>query len=136
MSKQLDSIMRPQSLAIIGATERAGTIGRETFSKLLEYGFKGGIYPVNPKAETVLGVKAYKSVNDIPGHVDLAVILVRSDLVSGIIDECGAKGIKGLVIISAGFKETGKEGAKLEEELLEKIHKYGMKAAAQIALVL
>lgn len=127
MAKELDAVMRPKSIAVIGATERAGSIGKETLSKLLEYGYKGQLYPVNPKADTVSGIKSYKSVKDIPGQVDLALILVRNDFVSSVIDECGEKGIKGLVVITAGFKESSHEGAVMEQEILEKVRKYGMR---------
>ena len=128
MSNQLDAIMKPKSVAIIGASERAGAIGKELTNKMLTYGYKGELYPVNPKSDTVLGVKAYKNVMDIPNPVDLAVIVVPRDFVYQVVDECGKKGVKGLVIITAGYKETGHEGAELEDKLVELIKKYGMRA--------
>ncbi len=127
MSKELDSIMRPKSIAVIGASAREGTVGNEIVQKLKEYGYEGTLYPVNPKADEICGFKAYKSLSDIPENVDLAVIVVAKNLVLSIIDQCNEKGIKGIVTISAGFKETGSEGAKLEQELLDKIRQYGMR---------
>ncbi len=127
MSKELDSIMRPEAIAVIGASARPGTIGNEIMSKLVEYGFAGKLYPINPKAEEILGVKVYKNVIDIPEKVDLAVIAVGRDLVFPVIDQCAEKDIKGIVVISAGFKETGHEGAEIEKELLKKIKQYGMR---------
>lgn len=128
MSKELDAIMKPKTIAIIGATERQGSLGREVTNNLLSYGFTGEIYPVNPKADTVFGVKAYKNVLDVPGSIDLALIVVPNSLVSSVIDDCGKKGVKALVLITAGYKETGPEGAKLEQELFAQIRKYGMRA--------
>jgi len=127
MSNQLDAIMKPKSIAIVGATERAGAIGRELTNKLITFGYKGQIYPINPKSETILGIKAYKNVQDIPGPVDMAVIVVRSDFVYSVIEDCGKKGVKGLVVITAGFKETGHEGAEMENKIVELIKKYNMR---------
>jgi len=127
MSKELDSIMRPQSIAIVGASSKPGTVGNEIVSKLKEYGFAGAMYPVNPKADEICGIKAYKSILEVPSKVDLAVIVVSKDQVFGVIDQCNEKGIKGIVVISAGFKETGAEGVKREEELLAKVRQYGMR---------
>ena len=128
MSKELDAIMRPKSIAVIGATERAGSVGREITQKLINYEFVGKLYPVNPKLDTIFSLKAYKSISDISEQVDLAVVIVPRDFVLNVVDECGVKGVKGLVIITAGFKETGEEGAKLEDEIVEKLKKYGMRA--------
>lgn len=128
MANQLDAIMKPKSIAVIGASERPAAIGRELTNKLISYGYKGNLYPVNPKSETILGVKAYKTVSDIPEVVDLAVIVVPRDFVYQVVEECGIKGVKGLVIITAGYKETGHEGAELEDKLVELIKKYNMRA--------
>lgn len=127
MSRELDSIMRPKAIAIIGASSRQGTIGNEIMSKLTEYGFTGNLYPINPKAEEIYGVKVYKSIFDVPEKVDLAVIAVGRDQVIPVIDQCAEKDIKGIVVISAGFKETGNEGAELEKEVLKKVKQYGMR---------
>ncbi len=127
MSKELDSIMCPKTIAIIGASSRPGTIGNEIMSKLVEYGFAGNLYPINLKTEEICGVKACKSIFDVPEQIDLAVIAVGRDQVMTVIDQCAEKNIKGIVVISAGFKETGHEGAELEEELLQKVRQYSMR---------
>lgn len=128
MTKVIDAIMRPRAIAVIGATERQGSLGREIFNNLVRYEYKGNLYPINPKADTIFSVKAYKSVLEVPEVIDLAIIVVPKELVLDVIDQCNEKGIKGIVIITAGYKETGSEGAKLEKELVERLHKYGMRA--------
>lgn len=128
MSTSLNSIMKPRAVAVIGASTREHTIGSELMKRLLEYGFKGRIYPVNPKGGVIEGIPALKSVKELPaGEVDLAVIVVNAKFVLSTIDDCHEKGIKGLVVISAGFKETGAEGAELEKALLEKVRRCGMR---------
>lgn len=127
MSKQLDAIMKPKSIAVIGASTKPSTIGSEIMLRLKEYDFNGKIYPVNPKAEEICGYKVYPTVDDIPGDVDFAVIIIPSKFVLDIVDQCHAKGILGICIISAGFKETGAEGVALEKELADKVASYGMK---------
>ncbi len=123
----LDTIMRPRSVAVIGASTRAHTIGSDIMKRLQEYGFKGSIYPVNPKGGIVEGLPAVKTVLDIEGPVDMAIVVVNARFVLDTIDQCHQKGIKGIVVISAGFKESGEEGAKLEAALLEKVRGYGMR---------
>ncbi len=127
MSKEIDSIMCPKAIAIIGASSREGTIGNEIMKRLTEYEFAGKLYPINLKAEEICGIKVYKNVLEVPENIDLAVVIVGRDYIFSVIDQCAEKHIKGIVVISAGFKETGKEGAKLEEELLEKIRSHGMR---------
>ncbi len=128
MVKNLDAVMKPRSIAVIGASERQEAFGCSIFKNLLEYGFAGDLYPINNKSETIFNVKAYKSILDVPGHVDMAVIVIPNKFVPQVIEECGQKGVKGLVIITAGYKETGKDGAQLERELAEQINKLGMTA--------
>ena len=123
----LDKIMKPKSVAVIGASTKPKTIGSEIMQRLRDYKFKGEIYPVNPKGGIIEGFQAYTSILEVPGEVDLAVIVVNSKFVLQTIDDCNKKGIKGLCIITAGFKETGKEGAELERQLLEKVREYGMR---------
>ena len=123
----LDKIMKPKSIAVVGASTKEHTIGSDIMKRLQEYDFNGKIYPVNPKGGIIEGLQAYQTVNDIPGEVDLAIIVVNAKFVLGTIDQCHEKGIKGLCIITAGFKETGKEGAELEKQLLEKVREYGMR---------
>ncbi len=123
----LDAIMKPRSIALIGASTREHTIGSDIEKRLLEYGFKGALYPVNPKAGIIGGLKAYPSVLDIEGEVDLAIIVVNAKYVLRTVDQCHEKGVGGLCIISAGFKESGSEGAALEAALLRKCREYGMR---------
>ena len=123
----LDKIMKPKSIAVIGASTKEHTIGSDIMKRLQEYKFNGKIYPVNPKGGIIEGLQAYTTVNEIPGDVDLALIVVNSKFVLSTIDQCNEKGIKGLCIITAGFKETGKEGAELEKQLVAKIKEYGMR---------
>lgn len=123
----LDKIMKPKSIAVVGASTKEHTIGSDIMKRLQEYKFNGKIYPVNPKGGVIEGFQAYTSVNEIPGDVDLAIIVVNAKFVLSTIDQCHEKGIKGLCIITAGFKETGKEGAELEKQLLEKVREYGMR---------
>ncbi len=122
----LDKIMRPASLAVIGASSREHTIGFDITKNLLKYGYTGTIYPINPKDSEIQGLKAYPSVLDVPGPIDMAVIVINSKFVLSTIDQCHQKGIKGVVIISAGFKETGETGKQLEEALVAKLREYGM----------
>ena len=123
----LDSILKPRAVAVVGASTRPHTIGSDLLKRLIEFGFKGRIYPVNPKGGEIEGLEAYKRISDLPDGVDLAVIVVNAKFVLDAVDECHAKGIKGLVVISAGFKETGAEGAKLELALLERVRAHGMR---------
>ena len=123
----LDKIMKPKSVAVIGASTKPKTIGSEIMQRLRDYKFNGNIYPINPKGGMIEGFQAYTSINEVPGEVDLAVIVVNSKFVLDTIDQCHNKGIKGLCIITAGFKETGREGAELEKQLLQKVREYGMR---------
>ena len=121
------SIMKPKSVAVIGASTRAHTIGSDLMKRLVEYGFKGSIYPVNPKGGEMLGLKVIPTVDELPDGVDLAVVIVNAQRVLDTVDACARRGIKGLVVISAGFKETGAEGRALEEALLERVRSDGMR---------
>jgi acetyl coenzyme A synthetase (ADP forming)-like protein len=123
----LDSILRPRSIAVVGASRQVGSIGHEIVSNLLQYGFTGPVYPVNPRAGSVRSIKAYPSVASIPDPVDLAVIAVPKQLVVAAAEECGRKGIAGLVVISAGFREVGGAGAEREQDLLSAVRRYGMR---------
>jgi len=124
---QLDKIMKPRAIAVVGASTKPHTIGSDIMKRLQEYGFTGDIYPVNPKGGIIEGLQAYPSVLDIPGEVDLAIIVVNAKFVLQTIDQCHEKGIGGLCVISAGFKETGHEGMELEQALLKKVRDYGMR---------
>lgn len=125
--QNLDKIMKPRAIAVIGASTKAHTIGSDIMKRLQEYGFKGPIYPVNPKGGVIEGLQAYPTILDVPGEVDLAIIVVNAKFVLSTIDQCHEKGVGGLCVISAGFKETGAAGAELEKVLLEKVRAYGMR---------
>ena len=125
----LNPIFKPQSIAVVGTSRRAGSIGREVLLNLVEYDFHGKVFPVNPKADFIHSIKAFPSVSSIPDPVDLAIIVVPKEDALAVIDDCGAKGVKGLVVITSGFSETGEEGRKLEleDQLLERMSRYGMR---------
>jgi acetyltransferase len=123
----LDSIFSPKTVAVIGATENPGSVGRTVFQNLGRGGFNGVVYPVNPKRGSVLAVKAYPDIASVPDRVDLAVICTPAKTVPGIIQDCIKAGVPGAVIISAGFKETGPEGVKLEQQILADARKAGMR---------
>ncbi len=117
-NQPLDVFFAPRTVAVIGATENTGTVGRTVLWNLVTSPFGGTVYPVNPKRSSVLGIKAYPSISEIPGDVDLAVIVTPPPGIPGIIRECGEHGVRGAIVISAGFKEIGPEGAALEQKLL------------------
>ncbi len=107
----LDAIFKPRAVAVIGATETAGSVGRTLVENLQAASFGGAVYPVNPKRDTVLGLPAYPAVGAVPGPVDLAVVVTPAPTVPGIIRECVEAGVKGAIVISAGFKERGAAGS-------------------------
>lgn len=123
----LDAIFKPKSVAIIGASTRKGTIGRETLHNMLVAEFEGKVFPVNPRAAVIHSIKAYSTILDVPDAVDLAIIIVPKDQVADVARQCGEKGVKGLVVISAGFSEVGTEGKKREDELVAVVQQYGMR---------
>jgi len=125
--RPLDSICNPKVVAVIGATENPGTVGRTLFQNLGRGGFDGIVYPVNPKRASVLCVKAYPNISAIPEKVDLAVICTPAKTVPGIIKDCVKAGVRGVIIISAGFKEIGPEGVKLEQQILAEARSSGMR---------
>jgi acetyltransferase len=127
MSENLDEIFKPRSIAIVGTSRKEGTIGREVLHNLVAYGFNGPVHPVNPKAEYVNSIKCYPNITAIPDKVDMAVIVVPKEFVLSIIEECGKKGVKGIVVISAGFKEIGERGVKLEKDMIKIVKKYDMR---------
>lgn len=123
----LDCIFKPTSIAVVGASARRNTIGREILHNLIDYEFNGKIFPVNPKAGVIHSIKAYSTVLDVPDAVDLAIIAVPKEAVPETAEQCGQKGVKGLVVISAGFKEIGGQGIELERRLVEIVKKYEMR---------
>lgn len=123
----LDVIFSPRNIAVVGATERAGSVGRTILWNLISSPFGGTVYPVNPTRQSILGIRAYPSLKDVPDKIDLVVIVTPAKSVPGLIRECVELGIKGAIIISAGFKEIGAEGAALEREVLAEARKGGMR---------
>lgn len=123
----LRAFLKPRSVAVIGASQRQGSIGNKLFRNLLYQGFAGVVYPVNPNSEAVASVKTYPSVLDIAGEVDLAVVIVPAEAVYTVVQQCGRKGVKGVIIISAGFAETGAEGRQMQEKVLSTARSYGMR---------
>ena len=115
----LDFVFGPRSVAVIGATDRQGSVGRTVVENLRREGSRHAVYPVNPQRTEVLGLRCYPAVGSIPGGVDLAVVVTPAATVPGLVRECVAAGVRGAVIISAGFKEIGPEGARLEAEILK-----------------
>jgi acetyltransferase len=125
--QQLDAIFRPETVAVIGATERPGSVGRTIMWNLVSSPFGGTVFPVNARRPSVLGIKAYTSISEVPARVELAVIVSPAPTVPGIIRECAEAGVEGAVIISAGFRETGPEGAELERQVLEEARRGKMR---------
>ncbi len=123
----MNAFFRPRSVAVIGASRERGTIGAEVLHNLLTYGFNGPVLPVNPKASVVQSIVAYPSVENVPGPVDLAVIVVPRGAVLDVAEACGRKGVRALVVISSGFSEVGAEGIVRQEALLRTCREFGMR---------
>ncbi|MBS7606402.1 MAG: acetate--CoA ligase family protein [Candidatus Bathyarchaeia archaeon] len=124
---KLEAFFNPRTIAVIGVSREPWKVGHRIFRNIVESGFSGGLYPINPNADEILGFKCYKSVKDVPSDVDLAVVVVPAKIVPSVIEDCGVKGVKGVVVISAGFGETGREGAQLEREIVNICRRYGMR---------
>ena len=116
----LDNFFGPKSIAVIGASRTPGKVGYDILKNIIQYDYQGTVYPINPEAPEILGLKAYPSVLNVPGEIGLAVVVVPPQKVSEVIGQCGDKGIDAAVIITAGFRESGSEGTKLENELLKR----------------
>ncbi|MEM1659097.1 MAG: acetate--CoA ligase family protein [Candidatus Jordarchaeales archaeon] len=123
----LRALFRPSSIAVVGASRSKGKVGYEILRNIVEGGYPGKIFPVNPNADQILGLPCYPSVESIGEEVELAVVVVPAKLVPEVAEDCGKAGVKCLVVISAGFKETGYEGAKLENQLVSIVREYGMR---------
>ena len=131
-AKDLEHIFYPQSIAVVGATRVAGTVPHDIFANILKDNFQGIIYPVSPKEKSIAGVKAYKYVLDIPDPVDLAVLVFPSNVCHLAMEQCGQKGVKSAIIISAGFREVGAGGVKLEEQIKNIAAKYNISFILQL----
>ncbi|WP_205507496.1 bifunctional acetate--CoA ligase family protein/GNAT family N-acetyltransferase [Myxococcus vastator] len=125
----LDVLFAPRSVAVVGATERPGSVGRTVLWNLISNPFGGTVYPINPKRPNVLGIKAWPSLGALPERVDLAIVVTPAQAVPGVIQECAVLGIRGAIILSAGFKEIGAEGERLEREILR------IAQAAQVRII-
>ena len=123
----LETFSTPKSIAVIGASRETDKLGYSVLNNIVQYGYPGKVYPINPKADEILGLKCYPSVLNVPEPIELAVIVIPAKFVAAALEECGQKGVKGVIIISAGFRETGSEGAKMERALIEIAHKYNIR---------
>jgi acetyl coenzyme A synthetase (ADP forming)-like protein len=127
MNNELDNFFYPKSIAIIGASSKRTSLSWQLINNMLNFGYEGKIYPVNPKADAVHSIRAYKSMKEIDDILDLVIIMVPRDLVLSAIDDCGKKKVRSVVVITAGFKEVGVDGIALEKQLMDKIKKYRMR---------
>ncbi len=118
---------RPNAVAVVGASRDSAAIGYRILDGLIHAGFKGAIYPVNPKAKEIAGLQTYASVREVPARVDLAVIAVPANALPTVVDDCAARGVHALVVISAGLAEIGPDGVALQKKLVEKVRGYGMR---------
>jgi acetyltransferase len=123
----LTSLFEPKTVAVIGASERENSVGSVIFRNILDSGYKGRLYPINPKHESIHGIAAYKSIEDIGARVELAVIATKPKTVPEIVEQCGRSGIRNIIIISAGFSESGHTGAALERKTMEIARSYGVR---------
>ena len=123
----LRAFLNPKSVAVIGASRRPNTIGNFVFRNLIQQDFKGVVYPVNPNAEVIAAVKAYPSILDIPGDIDLAIISIPADRVQQTVEECAHKGVKGVVVLTSGFADIGPDGIERQNKLVNTIRNYGMR---------
>jgi len=121
----LTGLLRPQSIAVVGASATPGKIGHTVVKNLIDSGYEGEIYPINPSADEILGLKVYKSVLDVSDQIDAATITVPAKFVLDVVKECGQKGVKGLIVITSGFSEVGE--TELEEEIVRVAHSFGMR---------
>ncbi len=128
MKKSISRFFYPESICVAGASTKEKSIGYELLKSIKIFGYKGKIFPVNPKANEILGYKCFNSISEIPRKIDLAIIVVPKRFVETTVEELLIKGVKSLIIVTAGFKETGKEGAELENKLVKMIKKAGASA--------
>ncbi len=123
----LDALFRPRGVAVIGASTKELHIGNRVIKNLIDFGYKGEIYPINPKADEIRGLKAYKSILDVPGPVDVVHMVIPAKFVPQAVEDCGKKGVKHIIINSGGFSEIGPKGAAIEKDFLERAAKYGIR---------
>ena len=126
-NNNLDAVFRPRSVAVIGASTVAGKLGHDILYNLIHAGFTGPIYPINPKADQVLELPAFKQIGDVPSPPDLAVVVIPARAVAGAIEQCGQAGVKAAIVITGGFAEAGPDGEKLQEELVQTARRAGVR---------
>ena len=124
---QLDCILRPKSVAVIGASTSPDKLGHEILRNILDGGFKGAVYPINPKADAILDLPCHKNVKDLQEPPDLAVLIIPARFVPQAVQDCGERGVKGAVIITGGFSEAGPEGEELQNQTAKIAARYGVK---------
>ncbi|MEJ2476547.1 MAG: acetate--CoA ligase family protein [Desulfobacterales bacterium] len=123
----LESLFRPKKVAVIGASSKELSIGNRVIKNLIDFGFKGDIYPINPKADEIRGIKAFKSITDCPDNIDVVHMVIPAKFVPQAVEDCGRKGVKNIIINSGGFSETGPEGETIERDFLARAVKYGIR---------
>jgi acetyltransferase len=123
----LEALFSPQGVAVVGASTNPAKLGYSVLDNILKYGYKGQVYPVNPKADRILGKTCYPRVTEIPGLVDLAVIVVPNRFVAGVMKDCGEKGVGAAIVITAGFREAGAEGRQMEREVIQIARQYDIR---------
>jgi acetyltransferase len=123
----LESLFRPKKVAVIGASSKELSIGNRVIKNLIDFGFKGDIYPINPKADEIRGIKAFKSITDCPDNIDVVHMVIPAKFVPQAVEDCGRKGVKNIIINSGGFSETGPEGEAIEKDFLSRAAKYGIR---------
>ncbi len=133
-ARSVGRILAPTSIAVVGASRQAGTLGYQVFHQLVSHGFNGPVYPVNPEASHVASVRAWRSVLDVPGELDLAVVCVPADQVLRVVEECAVKRVQGLVVLSSGFAEQDETGEAAEAQLVAYARRHGMRLIGPNAL--
>ncbi|MBI4455906.1 MAG: CoA-binding protein [Acidobacteria bacterium] len=123
----LEQVLNPTSVAVVGASETPGKIGYQILKNCLDQGYKGKVYPVNPGATEIFGLKAYPSVKDLPGTIDLVAIVIPNQAIPAVLQDCGTKGVKGAIVYAGGFAESGPEGAELQKKVVETARANGIR---------
>ena len=123
----LEAIFRPQSVAVIGASTAPGKLGHDILANLKNGGFPGPLYPINPKADEILGLKVYKSIADTPAAPELAVVVIPARIVAATMEQCANTGVKAAIVITGGFAEAGPDGERLQEELAQVVRQTGLR---------
>ncbi|MBY9005207.1 MAG: acetate--CoA ligase family protein [Candidatus Lokiarchaeota archaeon] len=123
----ISKFFNPKSIAIIGASSKDGKVGNSVIKNVINSQYTGKVYPINPRDDEILGIKAYKNISDVPEEIDIAIFVIPSKFVVPVVEECGKKGVKGIIIITAGFKEIGGEGVEREDKIIQLAKQYNMR---------